>query len=56
MGDYYCTHVWQLKQGASLQDVEHLALLSVLGVRAWEQLCFLVEEYAGEMAMNVGIE
>ncbi|GAC1355712.1 MAG: hypothetical protein NVS4B11_25860 [Ktedonobacteraceae bacterium] len=112
MGDYYCSRLWQLKQGASPQEVEHLASSGVLemlrwipGVKQaslihlangeprryllnltftsqasytywrqveeeapdywerfasvqmhWEQLCSLVEEYAGEMLMDVGLE
>ena len=112
MGEYYCTRVWQLKLGADMQEVEHLASSSVLemlrwipGVRnvslvrligndprgylmnlvfadvtsytywrqveeeafdywerfasvqsQWEQLCTLVEEYAGEVVLDVGLE
>ncbi len=112
MGDYYCTRVWQLKLGASAQEVEHLASSSVLemlrwipGVQKvslvhltgseprrylmnltftnqasytywrqveeeapdywehfasvqsqWEHLCSLLEEYAGEVMLDVGLE
>ncbi len=112
MGDYFCVRVWQLKLGASAQEVEHLASSSVLemlrwipGVRKvslvhltgseprrylmnltftnmasytywrqveeeasdywehfasvqlqWEQLCSLLEEYAGEVVLDVGLE
>ncbi len=112
MSDYYCTRIWQLKQSASPQEVEHLASSSVLemlrwvpGVQKvslvhltgseprrylmvltftnqasytywrqveeeasdyweryasvqmhWEQLCTLMEEYAGEVVMDVGLE
>jgi len=112
MGDYYCTRIWQLKQGASSQEVELVASSSVVemlrwipGVKQvsfvhlaeseprrylmtllftnqasytywrqveeeapdywerfasvqmhWEQLCALIEEYAGVVVMNVGLE
>lgn len=112
MADYYCVRIWQLKPGASSQEVEHLASSSILemlrwipGVKQvslihltgseprrylmnltftnqasytywrqveeeasdywerfasvqlhWEQLCTLIEEYAGEIVMDVGLE
>ncbi len=112
MGGYYCTRVWELKLGAHVQEVEHLASSSVLemlrwipGVQKvslvrvmgneprrylmnlmftdaasytywrqveeeafnywerfaevqaqWEGLCSLVEEYAGEVVLDVGLE
>ncbi len=112
MGDYFCVRVWQLKLGASAQEVEHLASSSVLemlrwipGVQKvslvhltgseprrylmnltftnvasytywrqveeeasdywehfasvqlqWEHLCSLLEEYAGEIVLDVGLE
>lgn len=35
MGDYFCTRVWQLKLGASAQEVEHFASSSVLEMLRW---------------------
>ncbi len=35
MGDYYCVRVWQLKQGASANEVEQLASSSVLEMLRW---------------------
>ena len=112
MGNYFCVRVWQLKLGASAQEVEQFASSSVLemlrwipgvqnvalvqlvgneprrylmnltfansasytywrqveeeapdywerfaSVQAhWEHLCSLIEEYAGEVVLDVGLE
>lgn len=35
MGEYQCVRVWQLKPGASVEEVESLASSSVLEMQRW---------------------